>query len=126
MRPVDVGSVEDFPDRAMTVVEVDGTEVGVCRWGSEFFAMRNRCPHQGGPVCSGFLQARLAGRCTAEGVEMEATPGEPVILCAWHRWEFSVRTGESAWDPRYKVRTYPVDVDGGRVLVRVGRGGRDG
>lgn len=125
MRLVDVGAVDDFPDRAMSVVEVDGREIGICQWGGEFFAVRNRCPHQGAPVCRGFLQTRLEAWATPEGVELEATPSEPVILCGWHRWEFSLRTGESAWDPRYKVRTYPVRVDRSRVLVQVGgEGGR--
>lgn len=116
---VDVGSVEDFPDRAMRVVEVDGREIGICRWGSEFFAMRNRCPHQGAPVCRGFLQTRLDSRATPAGVEVETDPEEPVILCGWHRWEFSLRTGESAWDATYRVRTYPVRVDRSRVLVQL-------
>ena len=122
MTSVDVGSVEEFADRTMRVVEVDGLEIGVCRWGSEFFALRNRCPHQAAPICRGFLQTRLTGRCARDAVELEAAPAEPVILCGWHRWEFSLRSGESAWDPHYKVKTYPVSVEGDRVLVRVGRG----
>jgi nitrite reductase (NADH) small subunit len=121
MNLVDVGAAEDFPDRTMTVVDAGGREIGVCHWGPEFFALHNRCPHQAAPVCRGFLQARLSGRCGPDGVELAAHEGEPAILCAWHRWEFSVRTGESAWDPRYRVRTYPVRVERGRVLVEVGR-----
>jgi nitrite reductase (NADH) small subunit len=121
MTRVDVGAVEDFPDRTMQVVEAGGREFGVCHWGDEFFALRNICPHQAAPVCGGFLQSRLTGRCRVEGVDLIAAPEEPVILCAWHRWEFSVRTGESAWDPRFRVKTYPVSVDGGRVLLTLGR-----
>jgi nitrite reductase (NADH) small subunit len=118
---VEVGTLDDFPDRAMRVVEANGWEIGICRWGSELFALRNVCPHQGAPVCLGFLGSRLDARCSPEGVEMEAAPEEPVLLCAWHRWEFSVRSGESRWDPRFRVKTYPVQVDGDRVLVQVGR-----
>lgn len=121
MNQVEVGSLDDFPDRTMRVVLAEGREIGVCRWGSELFALRNVCPHQGAPVCLGFLQSRLQGRCSPAGVELEAQEEEPVILCAWHRWEFSLRTGESAWDPRFRVRTYPVSLDGDRVLVQVGR-----
>lgn len=119
MSLVDVGPVEDFPDRTMTVVQAGGVEIGVCRWGAEVFAMRSRCPHQAGPLCIGFLQSGLSSQITARGVEVRAHPEEPVILCPWHRWEFSVRTGESPW-PGYRAKTYPVNVDGGRVLVRVG------
>lgn len=122
MTAFDVGAVEDFPDRTMKLVEVNGLELGVCRWGGEFFGVRNVCPHQGAPVCRGFLQSRLLAQCSRDGMELEATPEEPVILCSWHRWEFSLRSGESAWDPRYKVKTYRVDIDRGRVVVQVGRG----
>jgi nitrite reductase (NADH) small subunit len=117
---VDVGAVEDFADRTMTLVQAGGIEIGVCRWGSEFFALRSRCPHQAAPLCRGFLQTRLSGGFTAEGVRLESDTEEPMILCPWHRWEFSLRSGESAW-PGYRARTYPVTVDGGRVLVRMKR-----
>jgi nitrite reductase/ring-hydroxylating ferredoxin subunit len=118
---VDVGSIDEFPDRAFKVVEANGWQVGICRWGSELFALRNLCPHQGAPVCLGFLQQRLRAGWAEDGVELETAPAEPVILCAWHRWEFSVRTGESVWDPRFRVKTYPVTVEDRRVLVQVGR-----
>lgn len=120
MSPVDVGPVEDFPDRTMTVVRANGIDIGVCRWGSEIFALRSRCPHQAAPLCQGFLQAGLSSRFTDEEVEVRAHTEEPVILCPWHRWEFSVRSGEAVW-PGYRAKTYPVNVDGGRVLVHVGR-----
>ena len=122
MTAVDVGSVEDFPDRTMKIVEARGLEIGICRWGAEFFAMLNRCPHQAAPVCRGWLQARLEGKAAPDGVRLDARREEPTILCGWHRWEFSVRSGESAFDPRYRVKTYPVDVERDRVLVRLGRG----
>lgn len=124
MSQVDVGAVDEFPEKTMRIVEADGFELGVCRWGDEIFAVRNQCPHQGAPLCAGFLQSALTARCVQDGVELEAEAGEPVILCSWHRWEFSMRTGQSVWDPNYRVKRYPVTVADGRVLVEVRRSRR--
>jgi nitrite reductase (NADH) small subunit len=119
--PVDVGGEEDFPDRTMRQVRAGGVEIAVCRWGAEIFAVRSRCPHQAAPLSEGFLQVALSSRLTPDGVEVDADATEPVVLCPWHRWEFSLRTGASAC-PGYRVRAYVVHVDDGRVLVHMGRG----
>lgn len=121
MSTVDIGAAEDFPDRTLRRVEAAGVELGVCRWGERIYAVRSRCPHQAAPLTEGFLQTGLSAGFTADGVEVLADPAEPVVLCPWHRWEFSLVSGESPC-PGYKVRTYPVHVDdGGRVHVRMGR-----
>jgi nitrite reductase/ring-hydroxylating ferredoxin subunit len=116
----DIGAEEDFPDRTMRQVDVGGVEIAVCRWGTEIFAVRSRCPHQAAPLAEGFLQVALSSRLTPDGVEVEADAAEPVVLCPWHRWEFSLRTGESPC-PGYRVRSYPVHVGDGRVLIHMGR-----
>jgi nitrite reductase/ring-hydroxylating ferredoxin subunit len=49
-----------------------------------------------------------------------------VIACGWHGWEFDVRTGSAVvTGSRYKVRTYSVRVEDGRVLVDVQRRKRE-
>jgi nitrite reductase/ring-hydroxylating ferredoxin subunit len=42
---------------------------------------------------------------------------EPVIACPWHGWEFDVKTGHAIWDPSLRIRTFPVTISGGRVLI---------
>lgn len=122
MSLVDVGAADEFADRVMKIVEVGGVEIGICRWGTEIFALRNRCPHQAAPLCRGFLQAGLSASFTAAeaGPELAADADEPAILCPWHRWEFPLRGGRSAASG-YRARAYPVRVDGDRVLVMIGR-----
>ena len=67
---IDLGPLEDFPERSMQVVDIKGREIGVMRWrGEELFAFHNRCPHQGGPMCRGFFGPKLVS--TGGGV-----PGE--------------------------------------------------
>jgi nitrite reductase (NADH) small subunit len=117
---VDVGGLADYAERSARIVSVEGVEIGVFRWrGEEVYALRNVCPHMGGPVCAGRLSA-LIRPGVAPG-ELEADPDTPVIACSWHRWEFDVRTGRSIQPSTYRVRTYRVTVRRGRILVDFGR-----
>ena len=53
MQPFYVGSIDDFKDKEKKVVIVENIEVGIFRLDDDFFAWKNICPHQGGPVCQG-------------------------------------------------------------------------
>lgn len=120
---VDVGAVEDFQQGKPRIVVVGGREVGVLRWDGEVFAVRNICPHQYGPMCRGHAMPLLTGDVEEGAI---ATDHEhPVIVCPWHGWEFDARTGRAAWGPStYRIKTYPVKVEDGRVLVNAGRPAR--
>ena len=115
---VDAGPLEEFRERAVTIVRLDGREVGIVRWDGEIYALANVCAHQRGPLCRGTLAARLDA--PAPGA-MELDDAEPVLACPWHGWEFDVRTGRAIWDRRYRVRTYSAHVEEGRVLVELRR-----
>lgn len=103
-----IGTVDEIPPGERKIIEVAGRSIGVFNVGGEFYALRNTCPHQGGPLCQG----RLTGFLTA------SVPGEysytrrgEILRCPWHGWEFDVKTGQSWFDPvQTRVRTYPVTV----------------
>ncbi|MCC7372649.1 MAG: Rieske (2Fe-2S) protein [Chloroflexi bacterium] len=110
-----VGTVDDIPPGSRKVILVNGREIGVFNVNGEYFAVLNRCPHQGGPLCSGrqtgFLVAPLPGEYQL------SRPGE-VIRCPWHGWEFDLRTGQSWCEPsKVRVRRYDVSVESGETLV---------
>ncbi|HEX4212855.1 MAG TPA: Rieske (2Fe-2S) protein [Candidatus Dormibacteraeota bacterium] len=110
-----VARVDELPPGARTIVEIAGRSIGVFNIKGEFFALRNRCPHQGGPLCTGRLSGFLMG--TTPGEYNYSRPGE-ILRCPWHGWEFDVRTGQSWFDPaKTRVRSYPVEVVAGSQLV---------
>ena len=97
------------------IVEVAGLSIGVFNLGGEYFALRNRCPHQGGPLCEGILWGLLES--SAPGQFSYSRKGE-ILTCGWHGWEFDVRTGQSYCDPRrLRVRSYEVQVEAGAEHV---------
>lgn len=104
-----VGRVSDIPDGGRRLVDIGGRSIGVFNVGGRFFALRNRCAHQGGPLCRG----RVFGRLDSERPgEYRYEDGRYLLECPWHGWEFDMSTGQSWFDPqRTRVRRYPVSVE---------------
>ncbi len=103
-----VATVAELPPGGRKIVQVAGRSIGLFNLGGEYFALRNRCPHAGGPLCEGWL----SGIVTSDGPGRYsyARAGE-FLRCPWHGWEFDVRTGRSWIDPaRLRVKRYPVEV----------------
>lgn len=108
MARVVVARVDEIPPGTRKIVDVDGRSIGVFNVGGTFLAVRNRCPHQGGPLCTGVQ----VGAVTSEGPGLYhyERAGE-ILRCPWHAWEFDIRTGASWFDPaRARVRSYDVEL----------------
>ena len=100
---------DEIPPGGRKLVVVAGRTVGLFNVDGEFFALLDRCPHQGGPLCHGQLWGAV--HAPVPGVYDYSAAG-PLLRCPWHGWEFDVRTGQSWWDPpRTRVRRYPVTVE---------------
>ena len=105
-----VGSVEEIPPGSRRIVDVEGRSIGVFNVGGEFLAIRNRCPHQGGPLCEGVQRRRADLR--RPGEYRYAAPARS-SAARGTRWEFDLRTGASWFDPeRKRVRSYDVECRG--------------
>ena len=110
-----VGAVEDFELGRFRVFELQGRPVGVVRTEQGFFAVRNRCPHQGAGICAGIVAGTMEP--SAPG-EFSFSEEALVVVCPWHRWEFELATGESYGRvTRKRLVTYEVQVEAGEVYV---------
>jgi nitrite reductase/ring-hydroxylating ferredoxin subunit len=111
-----VAAVAEIPPGGRKIVTVRGREIGVFNLGGEFFALINRCPHQGAALCTGELFSRM--EAPEPGKYRLARRGE-MLRCPWHCWEFDIRTGQSWCDPEdVKARTYTVSVEPGETLAK--------
>ncbi len=111
-----VGTLDEIPPGQRKIVDVAGRTIGVFNVGGEFFALLNRCPHQGGPLCTGNTLGFL--RSAGVGEFEYSRPGE-VVRCPWHGWEYDLRTGQSWFDPaKVLVRNYEVKVEPGQELAK--------
>lgn len=117
---VDVAALADLVEGRPHVVLAGGRELGLVRWRDAVYAVRNVCPHMGARLCSGTVTGRLHSDGPLRPVD--ADPDRPVIACPWHGWVYEIATGRSLADPqRFRVKSYPVTVVAGRVLVDLGR-----
>ena len=118
-----IGTVEEIPPGEHKILEVAGRSIGVYNVGGEFYAIRNTCPHQGGPLCEG----RVTGFVTASvpGDYTYTREGE-IVRCPWHGWEFDIKTGQSWFDPvQTRVRAYPVTVEKVAQAARLDEAGME-
>jgi nitrite reductase/ring-hydroxylating ferredoxin subunit len=95
---VKVYSVAKLPPDSVAEVLIDGYPIALCNFAGWIRAIEGICPHQGGPLGQGAMN------------------GENVV-CPWHAWEFSCKTGENDFDPDTRVRTICVRVEGDDILV---------
>lgn len=84
----------------VTEAEVEGVEICLANVNGELSALDNICPHRQGPLGQGWLE------------------GEAVV-CPWHSWTFSMKTGLSEYPVHEKVDVFPVRVEGEDVLVQL-------
>ena len=110
-----VAKVAELPPGSRRLVTVRGREVVVFNVGGEYFALLDRCPHQGGSLSRGKLTGLV--EASAPG-EVRYTRRGEIIRCPWHGWEYDLRTGRSWCDPaRLRVKNYPATTMPGTELV---------
>ena len=89
------------PERdGRSAVNVDGRELALFLVGSEVRCLDGLCPHEGGPMAQGEL---VAG----------------VVTCPWHGWAFHCDSGRAADGNGCALKSYPVKIEDGRILVAV-------
>ncbi len=117
MRGLIVGKAKDLEPGGVKIVPLGKkASLGVFNVKGRFYALKNLCPHQGGPLCQG----RLRPLVVSDGPYQISYQRESEILrCPWHNWEFDIKTGEALCAPDVRVRTYSVAVEAGDLVVSV-------
>jgi len=89
----------DIGNAGSLKVEVQGLVLAVFNLNGEYFVTDDACTHGPGSLADGFLSG-------------------DVVECNFHGGQFNVRTGEVVSPPcMVPVRTYPVTLENGRVLI---------
>ena len=97
----DVGAVTDIPRRGSRRLPSPVGDIAVFRTGDgEVFALRDACPHRGGPLSQGIVHGRS-------------------VTCPLHAWTIDLATGLPTGADAGKgcTPTIPLRVTEGRVLV---------
>lgn len=96
---IDIGHIDDIPERGARIVKTVAGCVAVFRTGpQEVYAASDRCPHKGGPLSEGIVHGNK-------------------VTCPLHNWVFSLETGEAQGADEGRIDTYPIKVDAGRLML---------
>ena len=94
------GSLSAFSTNDRFSTAVNGKRVVVFKLAGTYVATPAICPHAGGPLCDAVIDGDS-------------------LSCAWHGYNFSLRSGECDDDPDLKLDRYEVRIDGDDVLVKL-------
>jgi nitrite reductase/ring-hydroxylating ferredoxin subunit len=97
-KTVAVAKLAEVEPGGSLIVEADGIPVALFNVDGRIYALDNTCPHGGGPLGEGYLE-------------------DDVIVCPWHRWRYSVRTGQKVGNPDITVACYGVETHGDQISV---------
>ena len=119
MKSYVVGRVDEFSEGSRKVISCDGTEIGVFMVNGEFVAWHNQCVHMQGPVCQGRIFNRVLEAVASDGTTgmLSFDENEKHIVCPWHGWEFSLKTGKHPGNPKAGLRRAKLEIADGQVYV---------
>jgi nitrite reductase/ring-hydroxylating ferredoxin subunit len=116
-----VDRLDNLPPGRVRTLQIEGRTIAVLNVDGELYAIRNRCPHHGAPLCGwhGGNEVLLTGTMTAAGPGDYAYEGRRTIIrCPWHGFEYRLDSGRSLVDPeRLRVRTYRVEIEDSEVVL---------
>jgi 3-phenylpropionate/trans-cinnamate dioxygenase ferredoxin subunit len=98
---IEVLREEELPPGRGTCVTVAGKDIALFNVDGSIYAMEDSCLHQGSSLGNSVLEGK-------------------VVTCRGHGWRYDVTTGGTLHVPDYGVRTFPVKVVDGRILVAAG------
>ncbi len=99
----EIGTIEDIPARGARCVTTPQGRIGVFRTADdEIYAIEDHCPHRGGPLSQGIVHGAA-------------------VTCPLHNWVFSLETGKALGADEGSVKTIPVRVIHGRILLGLER-----
>jgi nitrite reductase/ring-hydroxylating ferredoxin subunit len=103
---VDFGDADELAGKALQRVAAGGSTIAISFRDGQFGAVSDVCNHAGGPLGEGRLDGDF-------------------LTCPWHGWKFHRCTGVGEpGSEEDRVPSYPVRVEGGRVLVDLASGTR--
>jgi len=89
-----VGRIDDLQPGCHIVVPIGPHGVGVFNVGGAYYALPNRCPHQGGPLCSVNTTTGTTRSDASNDWRLDWVLEGEIIACPWHGLEFHVPTGQ--------------------------------
>lgn len=101
MARFEIGVLEDIPRLGARMVTSPKGKLAVFRTrDDQVFALRDACPHRGGPLSQGIVSGTT-------------------VTCPLHNWKIDLATGQALGADKGCVHTFGVVVEGGKLLLEL-------
>jgi nitrite reductase (NADH) small subunit len=96
---IEVGKLEDIPKLGARVVQTANGDIAVFRTSDDsVFALRDQCPHKGGPLSQGIVHGHA-------------------VTCPLHNWNIMLESGAAVAPDEGCAARYPVRLEQGVILL---------
>lgn len=96
---LEIGKLEDIPQLGARVVTTADGDIAVFRTADdEVFALKDSCPHKGGPLSQGIVHGKR-------------------VACPLHDWKIHLDSGEAVAPDEGCAASFPVRLENGVVFL---------
>ena len=96
---IEIGTLDDIPRQGARVVRRADGDIAVFRTlDDDVFALRDKCPHKGGPLSQGIVHGNK-------------------VACPLHDWKIVLDTGMAVAPDEGCAARFPVRIDGDKVFL---------
>lgn len=96
---LEIGKLEEIPQLGSRIVETDKGNIALFRTTEdEVFALRDSCPHKGGPLSQGIVHGKR-------------------VTCPLHNWVLELESGEAVTPDEGCAAVFPVMIENDTVFL---------
>ena len=96
---IELGTLDEIPRLGARVVRTKDGDIAIFRTADdEVFALRDKCPHKGGPLSQGIVHGKR-------------------VACPLHDWKIHLDSGEAVAPDQGCAASFPVKLENGNVYL---------
>ena len=96
---IEIGRLDDIPKRGARVVQSPQGDIAIFRTASnQIFALRDKCPHKGGPLSQGIVHGNR-------------------VACPLHDWKIHLDTGLAVAPDEGCAASFPIKLEGETIYL---------
>ena len=96
---INVGSISEIPKLGARVIRTEEGDIAIFRTAEDkIFALRDKCPHKGGPLSQGIVHGDL-------------------VACPLHDWKISLESGVAVAPDEGCAARFPIRLEGETIFL---------
>ncbi len=98
MQRIKMGKVSELSPGSSIEKRILAKRIAVFNVNGKLYGIESDCKHMKASLQKGKVQ-------------------HEVVTCPWHHWQYDLKTGQCLTVDKFKLNTYPVEIDGGDIYL---------